>query len=303
MGAGRSRIAANSCDLDDGRPILDGDDDISECVGSPSCYRQGIAPSPQPQTYCSHKAHLLNETGRPVSKGKLELTYYDLLYRYFEHNGAKVVRWPIAGLRGYGYWEHLFAFEAGRRCAMSGVFIFKCKGARFLYTLLSEHVNTLARKVPGKATACNCKPNVNRETWEPSSVPATDPPLETSVLSSVEAATGTLAQRWQMHTSPHTITHSDRTRQRRWRLSDDYIYLSRTLPPSPPLAINHHRTLPLLQPPALHTSTPPSTGGVYLVAIPKFTSAHSYENQNALVVCSEHHCTNLFGSENYHQHT
>ncbi|KAL5107904.1 Fibroblast growth factor receptor substrate 3 [Taenia crassiceps] len=303
MGASRSRIAANSFDLDDGRPILDGDYDISECVGGSSCYRQGIVPSLQPHAYCSHKAHLLNETGRHVSKGKLELTYYDLLYRYFEPNGAKVVRWPIAGLRGYGYREHLFAFEAGRRCAMSGVFIFKCKGARFLYALLSEHVNTLARLVPGKATTCTCKPNVSRETWKPSNAPVTDLPPEASVQSSVEAATETLAQRRQTHTSGHTVAHFDWARQRRWRLNDDYIYLSRTLPPSSALITNHHQASSLSRPPTSSTSNSPSAGGVYLVAIPKFASAHSYENQNALVICPEHRCTNFLGPENHHQDT
>ncbi|EUB62798.1 Fibroblast growth factor receptor substrate [Echinococcus granulosus] len=281
MGTRHSYIAANSCSLDDGCPVLDGDYDLSECTGGPSCRHQGIAPSLQPQIYCSCKARLLNETGWQVSNGKLELTYYDLLYRYSEHNITKVARWPIVGLRGYGYCKHLFAFEAGRRCAVSGVFIFKCKGSRFLHTLLSEHVNTLARVIPTSATTCTYKPNMDRETWKPSIVSETVPSLETPML--LETVTETLAQQRQTRTSPHTVAHSDRTRQRRRRLSDDYIYLSRTLPLSS-LLLNHHHTPPLPQPPVSSASTSPSAGGFYLVAVPTVSSAHSYENQRALVV-------------------
>ncbi|CDS37126.1 fibroblast growth factor receptor substrate [Echinococcus multilocularis] len=282
MGTRHSCIAANSCSLDDGCPILDGDYDLSECTGGLPCRHQGIAPSLQLQTYGSCKARLLNKTGQQVSNGKLELTYYDLLYRYSEHNITKVARWPIVGLRGYGYCKHLFAFEAGRRCAVSGIFIFKCKGSRFLHTLLSEHVNTLARVIPTSATTCTCKPNMDRETWKPSSVSETVPSLETPMLLDLETVTETLAQQRQTRASPHTVAHSDRMRHRRRRLSDDYIYLSRTLSLSP-LLLNHH-TPPLPQPPVSSASASPSAGGFYLVAVPTVASAHFYENQRALVV-------------------
>ena len=118
MGTINSRITTNSTTVDDRHPILDCDYDVPEYFGSWSYQRRGTAHSFNSGLYCSYKARLLNEIGRPVSNGKLQLTYNELLYRYAERNEIKTVRWPLAGLRGYGYCEHLFTFEAGRRCAM-----------------------------------------------------------------------------------------------------------------------------------------------------------------------------------------
>ena len=115
MGAGRSRIIANSSALDDKHPILDSDYGVSEYFVGRLCQRYGNSLSFNTQAY-SFKSRLLNEMGRSVSNGKLELTFNELLYQYTDRKEIKIVRWPLTGLRGYGYCEHLFTFEAGRRC-------------------------------------------------------------------------------------------------------------------------------------------------------------------------------------------
>uniref|UniRef100_A0A0R3X379 ERIC3 protein n=1 Tax=Hydatigena taeniaeformis TaxID=6205 RepID=A0A0R3X379_HYDTA len=205
---------SSPCSLDEGQSILVDEYDVSGCVCSPSDLRHEILPSQQLQIYRSCRAHLLNESGRRMWKGKLEFIDYGLLYRYFEkRNMAKLMRWPIAGLRSYGY----------------------CK-----------------RILPSKQVA---------------DVPCKRPPK--------------LVQRWQALMSPYTAVQSGWARQRQRYLSDDYIYLSRTLLQS-----------------SAPCSTTPSAGDDYLVAISKFVNTHSYENQHTHVVCR---CTDLPDFEDHHQ--
>lgn len=109
MGAVQSRFSGDSLHVDDRNPILEGD------YNNASEYFNDLSSQ---QLLCSFKARLLNETGRHVSTGKLELTYNDLIYRYNDHNTLKVASWPLCGLRGFGGGENLFTFEAGRRCIM-----------------------------------------------------------------------------------------------------------------------------------------------------------------------------------------
>ncbi|KAL3197620.1 hypothetical protein MRX96_044836 [Rhipicephalus microplus] len=55
----------------------------------------------------------LDEQGAEVSPGKIEVNANDLvLYQ----RGRPPVRWPLRGLRRYGFDAHLFSFESGRRC-------------------------------------------------------------------------------------------------------------------------------------------------------------------------------------------
>ncbi|VDD74254.1 unnamed protein product [Mesocestoides corti] len=238
-------------------------------------------------------ARLLNETGRQVSCGKLELTYSELIYRFSQRNLAKTERWPLAGLRGYGFYDHLFSFEAGRRCSLPGIFIFKCKQARLLHSLLSKHVNSLAQMGPDCRAPWTYRSHSDQGKMKfgvlPSGSPASAPPLpETSVnsdeirvcypssLSPENDVDRNHQQPYRRHALTPPPPHHHCNPQCRWRLSDDYIYLSRTLTPSPPLT-----NLPSPQP-----SAPSSTGGVYLVAIPGLSSAHSYENQRSLITAS-----------------
>ncbi|KAM7542602.1 hypothetical protein Aperf_G00000009292 [Anoplocephala perfoliata] len=301
MGIINSR-AADSSRVDDRHPILEGDYNASEYCSESSCHRHGVAPSLQSQVLCSCKARLLNDTGRQVSNGTLELTYSDLKYLYTERNVSKTATWPLSGLRGYGYRENLFTFEAGRRCLMPGIFIFKCKRAHFLHMMLSVHVNRLAQMVPHHIDPCNnCRPCLNHDSWraDPHVINSSRKP--SALTGNVAEVRPSDSQRRRARTPPPPYSASTQTtsgwppaltydggQRRRWRLSDYYIYLSSTLPPPSPSPQLRHLHNPAMSSSAtsLPASSPPSAGGVYLVAIPNFTSAHSYENQHTLFVAS-----------------
>lgn len=119
------------------------------------------------------------------------------------------------------------------------------------------------------------------------------------VLGNAAEAQTSDSQRRHMQTPPLPYSASTQTpsdwppistfsvgQRRRWRLSDCYIYLSRTLPsPSPRLHRPHNPAISSSAT-SLPTSSSSPTGGGYLVAIPNFTSAHSYENQHTLFVAS-----------------
>lgn len=78
----------------------------------------------------------LDEQGAEVSPGKIEVNANDLvLYQ----RGRPPVRWPLRGLRRYGFDAHLFSFESGRRCPTgSGIYAFKCHRAEALFNALQE---------------------------------------------------------------------------------------------------------------------------------------------------------------------
>ncbi|VDL60520.1 unnamed protein product [Hymenolepis diminuta] len=287
MGSAHSRLVADSLHVDDRHPILERDyNNVSEYFNDPSCQK----------VLCSCKARLLNDSGRQVSNGRLELTYSDLIYRYPEQNVPKTASWPLCGLRGFGGGEQLFTFEAGRRCVMSGIFVFKCKRAHSLNSILSEHITRLAQMERRCVNSCSCQ---NHDGWrtvrsigeayhEPSSIidhstevhhvhthrcqdPTAAPPYSTVTQTIFDWPTTAIPS--------NRIGASGSNQRHRWRSSDDYIYLSRTLPSSSPCDL--HNQNPGIS--SSVTSLPASlSGGVYLVAIPNFPSAHSYENQRTL---------------------
>ncbi|KAK8778305.1 hypothetical protein V5799_020356 [Amblyomma americanum] len=78
----------------------------------------------------------LDEQGMEVSPGKMEVNATDLvLYQ----RGRPPVRWPLRGLRRYGFDAQLFSFESGRRCPTgSGIYAFKCHRAEGLFNALQE---------------------------------------------------------------------------------------------------------------------------------------------------------------------
>ncbi|VDO05505.1 unnamed protein product [Rodentolepis nana] len=288
MGPARSRLVADSAHVDDRHPILERDyNSTSEYFNDTPCQK----------VFCSYKARLLNDHGRKVSNGRLELTYSDLIYRYTEQNVPKLVSWPLSGLRGFGGGQHLFTFEAGRRCAKSGIFVFKCKRALWLNSILGEHIARLAQMERHRVNSCACRNRgdlptgrlpgeTSREALEITEHSTEIPHAYTFIRQEripvlpYSTATQTIFD-WPTTTTPYTrIGVGGSSQRHRWCFSDDYIYLSRNLPSPSPLGLHIQRNPPLS---ASLSSLPASlSGGVYLIAVPNFTSAHSYENQRAL---------------------
>lgn len=81
----------------------------------------------------------LDDSGQERSSGKLEVTSTDLVLYY---QGARVVlRWPFQSLRRYGFNDHLFSFESGRRCPSGhGIYAFRCSRAEQLFRQLQESI-------------------------------------------------------------------------------------------------------------------------------------------------------------------
>lgn len=78
----------------------------------------------------------LDEQGVEVSPGKMEVNATDLV---LHQRGRPPVRWPLRGLRRYGFDAQLFSFESGRRCPTgSGIYAFKCHRAEGLFNALQE---------------------------------------------------------------------------------------------------------------------------------------------------------------------
>lgn len=78
----------------------------------------------------------LDEHGVELSPGKMEVTETDLV---LHQRGRPPVRWPLRGLRRYGFDAQLFSFESGRRCPTgSGIYAFKCHRAEGLFNALQE---------------------------------------------------------------------------------------------------------------------------------------------------------------------
>ncbi|XP_054720866.1 fibroblast growth factor receptor substrate 3-like [Uloborus diversus] len=78
--------------------------------------------------------------GRHLKPGWIEVTDTQLVL-YQKRN--IIVRWPLCGLRRYGFDSEVFSFECGRRCPTGpGVYAFKCRRAQELFTILQESINS-----------------------------------------------------------------------------------------------------------------------------------------------------------------
>lgn len=76
----------------------------------------------------------LDEQGVELSPGKMEVNATDLV---LHQRGRPPVRWPLRGLRRYGFDAQLFSFESGRRCPTgSGIYAFRCNRAEGLFNAL-----------------------------------------------------------------------------------------------------------------------------------------------------------------------
>ncbi|XP_076252387.1 uncharacterized protein LOC143191337 [Rhynchophorus ferrugineus] len=82
----------------------------------------------------------VNDRGRPVSRGKLEVTETELI---FHQKGKNPIKWPLRSLRKYG-WDvdtDVFSIECGRRSPTGpGYYAFKCKKAEQLFNMVQQHI-------------------------------------------------------------------------------------------------------------------------------------------------------------------
>ncbi|KAG5891368.1 hypothetical protein JTB14_007608 [Gonioctena quinquepunctata] len=81
----------------------------------------------------------VNDLGRPISPGKLQVTETELV---FYQRGKKPTKWPLRSLRKYGFDTEVFSFECGRRCPTGhGIYAFKCKKAEQLFNIVQHHIS------------------------------------------------------------------------------------------------------------------------------------------------------------------
>lgn len=80
----------------------------------------------------------VNDQGRPISPGKLEVTQSELV---FYQRGKKPTKWPLRSLRKYGFDTEVFSFECGRRSPTGhGIYAFKCKKAEQLFNVVQQYI-------------------------------------------------------------------------------------------------------------------------------------------------------------------
>lgn len=80
----------------------------------------------------------VNDQGRPISPGKLQVTETELvLYQ----RGKEPTKWPLRSLRKYGFDTEVFSFECGRRCPTGhGIYAFRCRKAEQLFNIVQHHI-------------------------------------------------------------------------------------------------------------------------------------------------------------------
>lgn len=102
----------------------------------------GNCVSPSSEDQSSFVVWNVDDAGNRVQPGKIALTDTHLV---FTQKGGEPIRWPLSGLRRYGFDAELFSFESGRRCPTgSGVYAFKCQRADRLFNMLQERIQAQA---------------------------------------------------------------------------------------------------------------------------------------------------------------
>lgn len=88
------------------------------------------------------------------SKGQIQVTNYNLILYQKSLDTIEQIKWPLNGVRRYGYYKDIFLFESGRKCPTGeGLFAFKCNKAKRLN-------DTLHKVILNNATnLCNINPN------------------------------------------------------------------------------------------------------------------------------------------------
>jgi len=91
------------------------------------------------------KVVILTPNGHDGTAGKLEITLSELIL--YQKQEPTITRWPLTGLRHYGFNDDLFSFESGRRCPSGkGIFAFRCRSAETLYNVLQEKIRYTAEQ-------------------------------------------------------------------------------------------------------------------------------------------------------------
>ncbi|XP_050310331.1 uncharacterized protein LOC126746222 isoform X2 [Anthonomus grandis grandis] len=82
----------------------------------------------------------VNDRGRPVSRGKLEVLETELI---LHQKGKNPIKWPLRSLRKYG-WDmdtDIFSIECGRRSPTgAGYYAFKCRKAEQLFNMVQQYI-------------------------------------------------------------------------------------------------------------------------------------------------------------------
>lgn len=73
------------------------------------------------------------------SKGQIQVTNYFLILYQKNQDSIEQIKWPLNGVRRYGYYKDIFLFESGRKCPTGeGLFAFKCNKAKRLNDTLHK---------------------------------------------------------------------------------------------------------------------------------------------------------------------
>lgn len=74
------------------------------------------------------------------SKGKIQITNTNLILLH-ENPEPEPMKWPLTGVRRYGFHKNIFLFECGRKCPSGeGLFAFKCNKAKRLNDSLHKAI-------------------------------------------------------------------------------------------------------------------------------------------------------------------
>lgn len=85
------------------------------------------------------------------SKGQMQITNeWLILHQKNSHADEQQIKWPLNGVRRYGYYKDIFLFESGRRCDTGeGLYAFKCSKAKRLNEVLHKIILNNAMSLSG----------------------------------------------------------------------------------------------------------------------------------------------------------
>lgn len=94
------------------------------------------------------------------SKGQIQVTNYFLILYQKNVDSIEQIKWPLNGVRRYGYYKDIFLFESGRKCPTGeGLFAFKCSKAKRLNDTLHKVILNNAHNLCNLNHNCFNSPN------------------------------------------------------------------------------------------------------------------------------------------------
>lgn len=122
------------------------------------------------------------------SKGQIQVTNYFLILYQKNQDSIEQIKWPLNGVRRYGYYKDIFLFESGRKCPTGeGLFAFKCNKAKRLNDTLHKVILNNAHNL------CNLNHNIFSSPIESNTL---------SVISVVNTTAGTNVSKTNDHSLP-----------------------------------------------------------------------------------------------------